>query len=194
MEVLHALLNGTAPLLMHNPRGMAASSAGELSVKSVPPPDVEAAAARYLLPDGNFYIPAVAVRRCLIAGGTGYRIGKVGAPGVLSGAIGLLVSEFPLLDGDKKPYPGDRYSIDTRRVVLSPTRARAVGILRSRPRIECPWMLEAVFEIDSVLCSLENVKMALERAGRAVGLLDFRPASGGWFGKFELKDIWTEIQ
>jgi len=139
-------------------------------------------------------VPAVAVRKALISGGIGYRIGKVGAPGVLSGAIGLLVGEFPLLDGDKRPYPGDKYSLDTRRVVLNPSRGRAVGILRSRARVEVPWMLEAVFEFDSALCSLDNVKTALERAGRAVGLLDFRPASGGWFGKFEIKDIWTEVQ
>lgn len=193
MEILHALLNGTAPLLMHNPQTMASSPGDELSVKTIPLAEQEAATSRYLLPDGNFYVPAVAVRQSLISGAKGYRIGKVAASGVISGAIGLLKGEFPLLDGDKKPYPGDRYSIDTRRVVLR-SRGQALGILRSRARVDPPWMLEAVFEFDSVLCNLGNVRMALERAGRAIGILDGRPSKGLWFGKFEVKDIWTEIQ
>lgn len=193
MEILHALLNGTFALLMHNPQGMAASSGEELSVKTIPLAEQEAATSRYLLPDGNFYVPAVAVREALISGGTGYRIGKVGAPGVLSGAVGLLIGEFPLLDGDRKPYSGDRYSIDTRRVVLK-TRGQQVGIMRSRARIELPWMIEAVFEFDSELCSLENVKTALARGGKKAGLMDYRPGTKGWFGKFEVTDIWTEVQ
>lgn len=193
MEVLHALVNGTAPLLMHNPQGMASPPGDEISVKTIPLAEQEAAASRYLLPDGNFYMPAVAVRGALIGGGTGYRIGKVGAPGVLSGAVGLLIGEFPLLDGDKNPYPGDRYSIDTRRVVLK-ARGQAVGVMRSRARVELPWMIEAIFEFDSELCSLENVKTALARGGKKAGLMDYRPGTKGWFGKFEVTDIWTEVQ
>ncbi|MBA7465333.1 hypothetical protein ES707_00495 [subsurface metagenome] len=191
MEVLHALLNGTPPgILMNSPRGMVKPAEG-ITVKTIPAPEEAAAKARYLLPNGNFYVPSEAVRNCLIAGGTGYRIGKVAASGVLSGAIGLLKGEFPLLDGDKKPYPGDKYVIDTRRVQLQSGRQR-VGVLRSRALIEVPWMIEAIFSFNSELCSLENVKTALVRAGQAVGLLDFRPAKRGWFGKFEVEDIRTE--
>jgi len=192
MEVLHAPLNGTSPLLMHSPQGMAGRSEG-LSTKSIPAPEEEAAKGRYLLPDGNFFIPSVAVRNALIAGGIGYRIGKVAAAGVLSGAIGLLKGEFPLLDGGKNPIPGEKYIIDTRRVQLLSGRQR-VAVLRSRAKIELPWMIEAIFEFNSEICSLENVKTALVRAGQAIGLLDYRPANKGWFGKFEVKDIWTEIQ
>lgn len=193
MEALHALLNGAPPgLLMNSPQAMTRPLDGVV-VKSIPTPEESAAKARYLSPNGNFYVPSEAVRNSLIAGGTGYRIGKVGAPGVLSGAIGLLEGEFPLLDGDKKPYSGDRYVIDTRRVQLQSGRQR-VGVLRSRALVEVPWILEAIFEFNSELCSLENVKTALVRAGQAVGLLDFRPAKKGWFGKFEVKDIWTEVQ
>jgi len=190
MEILHALLSGTSPgLLMNSPQAMARPPEGVV-VKSIPTPEEAAAKARYLLPNGNFYVPSEAVRNSLIAGGTGYRIGKVGAPGVLSGAIGLLEGEFPLLDGDKKPYSGDRYVIDTRRVQLQSGRQR-VGVLRSRALVEVPWMLEAIFEFNNELCSLSNVKTALVRAGQAVGLLDFRPAKKGWFGKFEVSDIWS---
>lgn len=193
MEILHALLNGREPgILMHNPQGMGALSRG-LEVKTIPPREEEAAASRYLLSDGNFYVPAVAVRECTISGGTGYRIGKVGAPGVLSAAIGLLKGEFTLLGGDKQPYPGDKYSIDVRRAVVG-SRGRPAGVLRARALVEVPWMLEAVFEFDSTLCSLENVKMAMERGGKAIGLLDYRPSKRGWFGKFEVTDIWTEVQ
>lgn len=191
MEVLHALLNGMPPgLLMNSPRGMVKPPKG-ITVKTIPTSEEAAAKARYLLPNGNFYVPGEAVRNSLIAGGTGYRIGKFTATGVLSGAIGLLEGEFPLLDGDKKPYLGDKYVIDTRRVQLQSGRQR-VGVLRSRALVEVPWMLEAIFEFNSELCSLENVKTALVRAGQAVGLLDFRPAKKGWFGKFEVKDIWSE--
>jgi len=58
MEILHALLNGTAPLLMHNPQGTMASSGDELSVKTIPLAEQEAA-------QGIYYLMAISMCRLL---------------------------------------------------------------------------------------------------------------------------------
>ena len=185
--LLYIILNGLSALLMHNPSGMVKPGGKRgLSRKSIPSPEEEAKASRYLLPDGNMYIPAIAVRRSLLSGAKGYRIGTRRAADILSGAVILADDEFPLLRDDK-PMDGDDYSIDTRRAVV-----QRQGIIRSRAMIELPWTVKCVFEYNSELASLEHIKDSLNTAGQIVGLLDYRPEKTGWFGRFEVTEIWSE--
>lgn len=187
MELLYILLNGLTPLLMNTPINMVKpGEKGGLITKSIPSPEEEAMKSRYLLPDGNMYVPAVAVRNSMLSGAKGYRIGRRAASIILSGAVILTEEKFPLLR-DGKPISGDDYSIDTRRAVI-----QGQGIMRSRAKIELPWVVKCVFDYNSELASLEHIKEALNNAGQIVGLLDYRPEKKGWFGRFEVAEIWSE--
>lgn len=191
METLHIKLNGLTPLLMHNPAGsMPVGGARKISRKVIPSPEEEAKAGRYVLPDGNFYIPAIAIRNSLLGGAKGFRIGRIAAISILSGALDIIDEVFPLLR-DNQSLNGEDYLIDTRRAVV-----QGQGIMRSRARIELPWQVEAIFGYNPDLVSLEQIKEITSNAGRVVGLLDYRPEKKvglpGWFGKFEVTEIWSE--
>jgi len=191
MATLHIKLNGLTPLLMHNPAGsMVAGGGRKITRKTIPSPEEEAKAGRYVLPDGNFFIPAIAVRNSLLGGAKGFRIGKTAAISILSGALDIIDEVFPLLR-DNQPLNGENYSIDTRRVVV-----QGQGIMRSRARIELPWQVEAVLGYNPDLVNLEQVKGIASNAGRVVGLLDYRPEKKvglpGWFGKFEVAGVRSE--
>lgn len=186
MEILHIKLNGLSPLLMHSPESMRRTDDETLGRKVIPSPEEEAAASRYLLPDGNFYVPAIAVRSSMLHGARGYRIGKRPAREILAGAVILSDEVFPLLR-DGQPIAGDDYVIDSRRAVV-----QRQGIIRNRAKIELPWQVEAVFDYNSQLANLEQIKTALNNAGQIAGLLDGRPGTGLWFGRYEVTDIWSE--
>lgn len=191
MEKLHLKLNGLTPLLLHNPAGsMPAGGAKKISRKVIPSPEEEAKASRYVLPDGNFFIPAIAIRNSLLGGAKGFRIGRIAAISILSGALDIIDEVFPLLR-DNQPLNAENYSVDTRRAVV-----QGQGIMRSRAKIELPWQVEAIFGYNPDLVNLQQVKEIASNAGRVVGLLDYRPEKKvglpGWFGKFEVTDIWSE--
>ncbi|MBA7697276.1 hypothetical protein ES703_105939 [subsurface metagenome] len=188
METLHIKLNGLSPMLMHNPAGSMPTDAAKqkLGRKRIPAPEDEAKAGRYLLPDGNFYVPAIAVRNCLLTATRGQLINRRSALPFISGGV-LMLDEFFPLYRDGEPIQGDDYTIDIRRAVV-----QGQGIMRPRPRIELPWQLEAIFEYDKDVVDLSVIRAVAERGGRTVGLLDYRVEKKGWFGRFEVKEIWSE--
>lgn len=189
MEILHFKINGLSALLMHSPASMQPKTAEQLKARGqVFDPGEEAAKSRYLLPDGNLYIPAIAVRNSLLNGSKGYTVApRRAARPVLAAAIIIADEAFPLLDGNGNPKGGDDYTIDSRRAVV-----QRQGIIRSRAKIELPWQLECAFSFNSELIPINIVEQALRNAGQVVGLLDYRPEKSGWFGRFEVANIWSE--
>lgn len=186
MEILHIQLNGLSALLMNNPTSMTRLEGAKLSRKTIPSPEEEAAPKRYLLPDGNFYIPAIAIRSSMLNGAKGYRIGKRPAREILSAAVTLTEEKFPLKRSGN-PINGSDYSLEIRRAVV-----QRQGVMRSRPRIDLPWEIEATFGFNSDLANLDQIRTALENAGQVIGLLDYRPEKTGWFGKFSVTEAWSE--
>lgn len=184
MEKLHTRLKGLSPFLMHNPSGMARGA--ELGRKVIPTPEDEAKASRYLLPDGNFYVKAIAVRNSILSGAKGYRVRKMRASDIIAGALLIINQEFPLLRDDA-PINGENYSVDTQRAVV-----QRQGILRSRARIELPWEIDCLFEYDSDLVDLSVIKQVANNAGKVVGVGDYRIEKKGCYGRYELADIWVE--
>jgi len=188
METLNFKLNGLSPLLMHNPSGLMQPRVETLGRKQVPTPEDEAANSRYLLPDGNLYVPSIAVRNCLLNGAKGYKVGKKGAIAVLSGAILMIDETFPL-SRNNTPIDGNDVSIDIRRAVI-----QRQGIPRARARVELPWQLDCAFGFSSELFANKDdgiafIQQVLNIAGQAVGLLDYRVEKKGWFGRFEVASI-----
>jgi hypothetical protein len=162
---------------MHNPISMTTGKKG-LAAKQIPTPEDEAAAGRYLDEHDNFQIPAMAVKKCIVSGAKGMRIAKQAATSVLMGTVFPAEEWYPLLDVKTlKPMKGDRYVIDTRRVVVDGN-----GIMRSRPKIT-GWACKVSFELDDLITD-EVVLECLSRGGPRIGILDYRPQKSGWFGRF----------
>ena len=74
------------------------------------------------------------------------------------------------------------YSLDSRRVVNPSTRG---AIVRHRPRLD-KWKVAFDLTYDPTLLSAVNVRQIIDNTGSRVGLLDFRPARKGPFGRFQV--------
>ena len=182
MEQLFIRIKGLSDLLMNNPASME-------STGPIPTPEDEAKRSRYVRDDGTLYVPSIALRKSILLGATGYKIGKFSLRSRLGASIQLFEEYFSLLTEDDKPMT--EYVIDRRRVVIG-----KAGIIRSRARIEVPWIVEGTFGFNSELLmdrhnivQVEQLKKAIDIAGQVSGLLDFRPNKGGWFGKYRLDEI-----
>jgi len=140
------------------------------------PKEEQAELAAYRIPKtGELYIPGDAIQRALI-NGAAYSKGRGRASLQKVSAACILVSqEFVGLGTNK-------YEIDSRPVVVPATRGR---ILRHRPRID-RWKAQFNVEWDETLVNEVQVKRIIEDTGKLVGLLEFRPACKGRFGRFEL--------
>lgn len=198
-------LRGLPPgILMNNPAGTIGKSKdedkggkGKVKPTEWPPPEQEARVRRYLSEEGNLCIPAEAVRKAILSACTGLMVTVLGSKKasvalkpVLSGAIGLDIPSFPLVNENGEPIPGDLYEVDTRKAVVNKG-----GIMRSRPLV-FPWFALCLFKMDFTrMSSGVPFEKAILKAGTYPGLLDYRPEKGGWFGKYEPTDIeYTDIE
>lgn len=188
MKTLHIKLIGLSPLLMNNPAAMLNLEAGKqkLGKKSVPTAEEQMKASKYLLPDGNLYVPAVAVRNCLLNATKGQLVNRRSALPFISGGILIRDEVFPLYR-DGEPIHGDAVTMDARRAVV-----QNQGITRVRAKVELPWELDCVFDYNEDIVDIEVVKKVAERAGQIVGLLDYRVEKKGWFGRFEVTETTSE--
>lgn len=184
MEKLFIKIKGITPLLMNNPQYM--GNPGPLPVQ-----EEEVKRSRYVDKDENLLLPSVALRKSIILGATGYKIGKFSLKSRLSASITIFEEFFNILD-EKGNYKKD-YVTDSRRVVIKATKA---GVIRSRARVEIPWYVEGIYGFNSEMLmdkygavQMEALEKAINIAGQVAGLLDYRPNRDGWFGKYELIDI-----
>lgn len=174
MRKIRVTLQGDSPLLMNNP----ASMRGQPKLKkSIPAPDEEAASKRYLMPDGKtLAVPADAVHRCLLDASRHFRLRpKEPLWPYIAGSIAVEPELISLKT--------TKYEVDVRRVVVD-----RHGIMRARPKI---WLWVLAFELhyDETVLTPEFMagpfrEEVMLRAGKAKGLLDYRPAKGGDSGGF----------
>lgn len=182
-------IRGVTPLLMNNPAKMRGASGKSLDKKEIPTPENEALSGRYVN-DAGLYVKSDALRQSMINGSSGLKINKKAANVILSAAVMELPDalEFTLFR-DGSPISPTEYEIDVRRCVV-----QRQGVLRARPRIDLPWSFTGRFLVDTAVVGgkAEPVISALARAGQIVGLLDYRPAKKGSFGRFEVLRAWFE--
>jgi hypothetical protein len=182
MQLITLQCTGTTGLLMHNPASMAPSNAGKLDTKRIPTPEVEAAAGRYVTDDGKYMrFPMQGFKSSFVSGGVGRRIGKRSATAVLKATIFPSEKWVMLLHPTSgKPIKADDYTIDVQSVVVQKSR-----ILRARPLV-VPWRCMVTFEVDDSIDRPDILVEIGNLAGRMVGVGDFRPATGGSFGRYEV--------
>ena len=181
---LNVTIRGVTPLLMHNPSQMRRGEA--LGRKEIPTPEAEAETSLYRTAGGDLYIKADHVRESIKSASIGTRIGRKAAKPILAAAL-TEHPEHPFFILHRDGQPIRSWEIDTRRAVVQRN-----GILRSRAVIPCPWEAECVFQFDRAVIAPEIIVTLLGQAGQTAGLLDYRPAKGGSFGRFEVVEASAE--
>ncbi len=186
MKLVEYYIEGTSPLLQHNPASMSQPTSG-LDTKKIPDPAAEAENSTYRVngPDSQLWQPAISWRQSMINAVKGRRHpkSKRAMTGVLSGAVFHTEEKALLYKPVKTDIPINEYEIFIRPVVIDRKR-----ILRATPRIE-HWSTYLVFEYDEEIISADLIDQAFDIAGRTVGVGDWRPQKTGVFGRFTAERI-----
>jgi hypothetical protein len=136
--------------------------------------EMQAEQSAYRIPDSKeLYIPGTAVQKC-ITSAAAYSKGKGrGTLEKVAGASVMVKEEYCKLGTI-------RYEIDSRAVVNPMTRGRVIA---HRPRLN-EWGIDFTLEFDNTLLSEPQLRRIVDDAGKLTGLLSFRPAKKGPYGKF----------
>ncbi len=128
---------------------------------------------------GKPMIPQPNLLRCLVEGGRFHKVGKAQVTtktsSILYACVDIEGAEVPLIH--KQPW-----KVDTRAVRIPSTGGR---ILAHRPMFD-DWALEFVVNLDTRICGLKLFRLIVDDAGSRVGLGDYRPATKGPFGRFNV--------
>lgn len=176
MEAVEVEIQGISPLLMH---AFPIVPVEKLEKK---PPLEQATLVLYRNPaDDEPCIPAVALQRALVDAAI-YSVGKGRASLQKPVAACCIVSPEHLV------LEPAAWIVDARPVVIPSTQGR---IVRYRPRFE-QWSTKARIDFDVNLVSVIQLRKVLDDAGSRIGLMDFRPARKGMFGRFMVTG-WKEL-
>lgn len=176
---------GLSPILMNNPKSMnedSDSKGGAKASTKKSDPEKEAGAALYVDKDGTFYVPSIAFRNSLWEGSSFMKVGKETARSRIAAGVFTVEDTVTLLDKDTG-NPVTEWEIDTRTVVIKATGGR---IVRHRPKIS-NWMCNLPLELDDDFVQVDLIEKLFNRAGKVIGVMDYRPAKRGWFGRYQVE-------
>lgn len=182
---IETTIEGTTPLLMHNPISMTEQKASRK--KDPDPPEVEAEKGCYWSSNTGkkvLIIKDTHIKGCLLNSAKSFKTGRRGP------------SLSTLLAGQVKIHPPEislgtnQWEADVQSVVIRATKGR---ILRGRAKV-MPW--KASFQFIYHIATFPDttiIKEILQAGGQFVGLLDFRPEKKGSFGQFKVTK-WQEAR
>jgi hypothetical protein len=130
---------------------------------------------------GNLYVPGIAVQTACVNAGS-YSKGKGRA------TLAKIVAACLFIDPEYLDLKTTKYAIDSRPVVIKATGGR---IVRHRPRLN-EWSVELTASYDDELLMVDQLRTVFNDMGTRVGLLDFRPAHKGPFGRCRV-DLWEPL-
>lgn len=160
-------IRGDSPLLMHAFPATVPENLDKL------PPAEQARVHIYTDPKGKIVVPAECVRLTFVNGAV-YSKGKG------RGSLAKNVAAGLHIEPEYCDLMPQEYVIDSRPVVIPATRGRIV-----RHRAKWPeWELAFRVAFNDNLLTESQVRRIVEDSGKLVGLLDYRPAKRGPFGRF----------
>jgi hypothetical protein len=186
IQLVEFKVTGTAPLLMANPHQMVKDGGGsKVKPKVVAKDDYEGQAdlSEYRDENGDYYLPCMAFRRCMLAGTKQMKIGRSSAASVAMSSVFTGAPRVVLLNPKTgKPLKRHDGVTDTQRGVNPST---GQGIIIARRRFE-EWAAIVPFKIDhEIIPSPDTVNDWLTRGGTRAGVGAYRIELGGEYGRFE---------
>lgn len=181
---LEVTLTGERPMLQHNGRlanpidayvrrlkgltGKRKKTDEDLSAIA----QVEARGACWETPDGMLGVPNEAVWRCLYDAAKAYKLGED-----IKRALLFENAVMPLLlDGE--PVKCDEFLSTWDHIFYKSVKIGRARTMRARPRIPLPWSSTHRFELLTDVIDAESLVPVVDRAGRLVGIGDWRPTYG----------------
>lgn len=177
-------LTGTRPMLQHNgrmsnPLDPWTRALKPLTAKTKKTDEdhmaimsTEARGSCWETDDGLIGLPNSAVWKCLYTAGTAYKLGEA-----IKRALSFDDTTIPLLIEGREmrceEWLATDGGIDFRPVVINRKRA-----MRSRPRIPAGWQSTHKLELMEDVLDPRDLAPVIERAGRLVGIGDWRPNYG----------------
>jgi hypothetical protein len=180
MRRIRVTIEGRTPLLTHNPQAMGMAPRTGRGTR-IPEPEDEAEAGCYRLSDGSLAIKGEAARGAILHAAGEWKVKRSATMKSRLSHITVIEELVPLLD----PHSGaplTSYVIDRRRAIV-----QRQGVLRARPKFDA-WACTFTIEFDPVLVPEPKLILdILQDAGGRIGVGDYRPNRGGWFGRFAVR-------
>ena len=175
MKKIECEITGIPPgILMNSPKAMLEEQETTTIKTKKRDPKVEAEKLAYRKKNGELYIPAAAIKGCMIEASSFMRFGRFSAGPIIAGNVRVEPEEVGL--GTKT------YEIDIRTVVIQ----RRDRVPKARPNLK-RWKVKFNLVYDEEIIPDPNVlRKVLEDGGKRVGVLDFRPKKKGNFGTFKV--------
>ena len=173
MKKIECEITGQTPLLMNSPKWMLEEQDTTTIKTQKRDKKEEAEKVAYRKKNDELYIPAAAIKGCILDASSFIKFGKFSAKPIIAGNVRIEPEEIGL--GVKT------YDIDIRTVVIQRNR-----VPKARPRLE-KWKVK--FDIiydEEMIPDPAVLKKVLEDGGKRVGVLDFRPKKSGNFGTFKV--------
>lgn len=177
MKKIQCKIEGITPLLMNKPK----EYEGDSNVKIFNPNidgDKELREKIYTI-DGIVYQPATHIRGSLINAAKDLRIAGKGKSTYSKRFASMIVVEPEAI-----PHLFKEFDVHIVRTVNRTTKGQN---MTKRPRLK-KWALEFILEIDDEI-PIDVLKEGLERAGKYIGIGDWRPATSGIHGKFMVTEF-----
>ena len=173
MKRIECEITGLPPgILMNSPKGMLLEQESSSLKTKKRDQVVEAEKVAYRKKSGELYIPAEAIKGCMMDASSFIKMGKFAAKPIIAGSVRIEPDEVGL--GTKT------YDIDIRTVVIQ----RRDRVPKARPKLD-KWKVKFDIVYDEEMIGDPNVlRKILEDGGKRVGILDFRPKKSGSFGTF----------
>lgn len=188
-------LRGVAPIIMHNgaagldtrspanlekatisrKKGSNRTEADEIRFR-----ELEVETSLWLDGKGAPTIPEAAIRGCIEKGARKLKQG----PQVREGLIVEQVEKFEYDESLGKTVAELCKTVQ----FTVPVKVQSSRILRTRAKFD-EWAVTATLEVDDELVDQDQLESWLDIGGRRIGLGDWRPATSGSFGRFELESI-----
>lgn len=177
-------LTGTKPLLMHNsrlsnPLDPYTRRLKELNAKRqktdadyMEVARTEARGSVWEAPGGMLGLPTANVWRCLYDAATAFKKGEALKRGLLydDDVLPLLIEGVPI--------PIDAYLADPEHIHYGSVKVQRNRVMRARPRLRHWQSSDHPFELYDDVLNLRDLKPIVERAGRLIGIGDWRPLYG----------------
>jgi hypothetical protein len=138
----------------------------------------------YIGSDGEPMIPSPNVLRCIVDGGSFFKIGK---KQITTQRNSLIYACLEIEEIEIKLLHREPWKVDTRPVRITATGGR---ILAHRPMFD-DWRLSFDMELDETIINARLMRDIVDASAKRVGLGDFRPATKGPYGQFVVVS-WVE--
>ena len=175
MKTIDVELTGETPLLMHNIAGADLGNKTRKSLKTYDHNEEAEKSAYYMKENGKktLCVPARCLYGCIRTASGYFKVKGRSMKPVIAGSVRIEPENISL--------ETNKYEVDIQSVVIQRSR-----ILRARPKLKT-WKLKFKLIYNEEYIGDPNIlKSILEEAGVKVGLLDFRPATGGQYGIFSV--------